>query len=335
MKKEVNRHERRKAKVLKIALGKKILTPPKFLCLEQNTLLSLHFFWELREAVNKQDPISLQIHLGNIEKISFATSIALTAEFQRWELIEGEPLRPMNPEAYQPQVAQMLTSVGFFEQINCPNDAIPKILTKHWIPIQSGEIADPTLIGILQEKFSSLDKKNWNLTTSDRRSLFEKLPLIEGIANSIEHAYPKLSKKTFPEFEVFRQKRWWVSAQLDEEKGTLEIVCVDLGITIPKSIEIFHKEIPPTSDIDDIHRLFWACDANKSSTNKSNRGKGFSDILHPTSLHPENKITIISGFATACFSQKIPGKGGEGTNNPIPYPGTLIKWHIKLSPPLS
>ncbi|QCE32855.1 hypothetical protein FAI41_04220 [Acetobacteraceae bacterium] len=324
MKHRPNRHTRRRAKALQEPLGLKVISFPPHLCLEEKPDISRRFFWQLRETINAQEPMEFFLELGTLQQIGFATAIALTAEFQRLNEIRGKRFRlPSLKEKHYSQAIHMLHSIGFFKHITLNPEKIPW-LERHFLPIQSGDKAIPDLIETLQTKLLHLSKKNWNTRAFN-------LPLIESIANTVEHAYPVLSSKKFPEFKIFKEKRWWVCMQLDESQNEIELVCVDLGITIPKSIEFFHRDIPPADSIDDIHRLFWACSPNKSGTNKSYRGKGLSEIIAPIQENNENTVTIISGYAEANFSLQRKANG-EGNNFSFPYSGTLIKWHIKLSP---
>lgn len=151
--------------------------------------------------------------------------------------------------------------------------------------------------------------------------------LVESMKNAFDHAYPdEFYGRTH---QGGMGKRWWMAASINSDTDRLEIIFLDLGITIPRSLptswmwQHFTAEARAGGDAD---LVYEALHYGSSRLGEAHRGKGFSDITKLARVQGSGYVSILSRKGM-CF---VTPDSVVKANIKEALAGTLIKWYFAL-----
>lgn len=157
--------------------------------------------------------------------------------------------------------------------------------------------------------------------------------LTEGMANVVQHAYPK---DGFRAILPFIEDRWWLSGHLNKMRRELTFCICDLGIGIPKTIS---KKVAQYRRGDSIAFLQSESSADPAlirlalmrggtRTDLPWRGKGLRQ-MRAVIDEIGGRLRIASGFGVCQYQA---GRCLE-SGFPLPLTGTVVEWTVPLRPP--
>ncbi|HCR4037704.1 TPA: hypothetical protein OOF66_003998 [Morganella morganii] len=238
------------------------------------------------------------------------------------------PVKVGNSHDKKPVVDSVLNRIGFYEAIGIKTRNMQEIANVKCWEVLRGEAVMSSAVGQLLE--SVTDKLN-----IDYSGLYR--PLIEAMANSVEHAYRSdLYRKT----KLSNTNKWWCFAALLENRLTV-LIC-DLGVGIPNTlkktqpsnimlrlIEYIGKNLSSDSDY-----IRASLQVKKTRTKLDYRGKGGTDLQSIIENVEGSRLSIMSNKGNYRFTNKDNKKKPElcwDGNQSIS--GTVVEWSISL--PLS
>lgn len=303
---------------------------PSTLDLRENYGLTIDLIRTIRKWVHTAKRTPIHIEFEEIDKISPAASLILSAEMHRWSIFRpNSKIRASTVSDWNNEVKWLFCKMGLFKILNLDDpasipseDDIPDSLSRVYLPFFHGQKRDPKRIIDLRDSIEDLTGR------LKRRRAFND-GLTEAIINVRQHAYN--SEK--------RVDRWWISASIDHQNRSLTVMCLDHGIGIPNSLRqskvlelglsTFGK-LKSRMQVDhDIIRA--AVEGGKSSTGMSFRGKGLrKDVKRYVEQHDsEGALRIFSG--NGYYEYKMERAGASSSRSralPKTFPGTFIEWTI-------
>ena len=303
---------------------------PEFFSFESNHLEVLEFLANLRyEASRSAGVRQLVIDLAPIRHLELAASLALVAEFDRWQRYRETKLTPLTLANWHPSVVNRLVMLGFFRLLktNVPEHLITKP-ADFWIPFTSGVLT----VGLAAKRLR--ERLEYHLGVSTGLNLQIYASLVESMKNAYQHAYPDGDTPAGLLRTVGR--RWWMTGKVDPDENTIDLVFLDQGITVPCSLPnswLWAELDPATRNAatSDGARIVQAMRYGRSRlAGQTHRGKGFHDIRFPVLLDPRNTLRI---FSRAGMYEEVGGLG-LASNNTEAFGGTLIAWHLHIPSPM-
>jgi hypothetical protein len=324
-----NAYEARKNKKNIESCNIRVVNPPKILSLNRAPEETRAFLSEVRKLADDTSPNSRRrVDLNGLKEIDLDAALSLVAELDRWQRIKGIYLSPETVSEWDKNIVSKLYSLGFFDLLgtNISGVSVGKV-KKHWIPF----ISSTQTVGYAAKKLRVALTKIMNCLDSSV-SVPIYAPLIESMKNAIEHAYSDIGDD-IANYHHFG-KRWWMAGSYDEDQHCIDIVFLDLGMTIPATLP--NSRYWPALQLDSVYGHHLNYDSVRtraamlygmSQTGQYQRGKGFQNIVEPAYHHPKNAVVVISRKAH-CFVM-YSGTAVSVESN-IPFAGTLIQWHINL-----
>jgi hypothetical protein len=296
---------------------------PDHIDFEENYTDTVHRFAALRGAANAGYRIK-ELVFDNIRIISPAAALVLASEVDRWNQRVGGRLKSYDHK-WDDDIKRLLCGMGFFELLNIRR---PAVLADHssltflkFIRGTSAERDSGKLARLLRVNIESLVG-----TEIHRHFLFEGLS--EAITNVGQHAYPR-------DYLDKSKKQWWLSASYRKTERELVVMFYDQGTGIPNtlptkwaSFELVKKLF---SSWTNSQKIEAAMEYGRSSTGRSERGKGLQNLLEFAKAHDEGKLSIYShhGLYRVICSKKD-GIKTLLRDHEHSIGGTLIEWSVKL-----
>lgn len=324
-----NAHAARKNKKNIDSCSIKVVKPPQILSLHRAPEETRAFLAEVRKLADDTSPNSRRrVDLNGLKEIDLDAALSLVAELDRWQRIKGIYLSPETVSEWDKSIVSKLYSLGFFDLLGTNISGIPiGKVKKHWIPF----ISSTQAVGYAAKKLRvALIKVMKCLDSSVPVPIYA--PLIESMKNAIEHAYSDIGDD-IANYHHFG-KRWWMAGSYDEDNHCIDIVFLDLGMTIPATLP--NSRYWTALQRDPVYGQHLNYDAVRtraamlygmSQTGQYQRGKGFQNIVEPAYHHPKNAVVVISRKAH-CFV--VHSRRTISIESNIPFAGTLIQWHINL-----
>ncbi|MGJ3353463.1 hypothetical protein [Providencia sp. Je.9.19] len=276
--------------------------------------------------------------------ICFRNTTTITAAAGIWLLAKIESIKVMFPHVKyivsrplpvriapshekKPVVDSVLNRIGFYEAVGLKTRNMQEIANVKCWEVLRGEEVMSSAVGRLLE--SVTEKLN-----VDYSGLYR--PLIEAMANSVEHAYRSdLYKKT----KLSNTNKWWCFAALLENRLTV-LIC-DLGVGIPntlkktqpssimrKLIEYIGKNLSSDSDY-----IRASLQVKKTRTKLAYRGKGGTDLQSIIENVEGSRLSIMSNKGNYRFTNKgIKKKPEICWDGSQSISGTIVEWSITLPP---
>lgn len=274
--------------------------------------------------------------------ICFRNTTAITAAAGLWLLARIESIRVMFPHVKyivtrplpvkvasshekKHVVDSVLNRIGFYEAVGLKSRKLQEIANvKCWEVLRGEEVMSSAVGQLLENVTQKLEV--------DYSGLYR--PLIEAMANSVEHAYRSdLYKIT----KLSNTNKWWCFAALLENRLTV-LIC-DLGVGIPNTLKktqpsnIMLKLIQYignnlSSDSDYIRA---SLQVKKTRTKLAYRGKGGTDLQSIIEAVEGSRLSIMSNKGNYRFTNKGNKKKPElcwdGSQS---ISGTIVEWSIIL-----
>jgi hypothetical protein len=153
--------------------------------------------------------------------------------------------------------------------------------------------------------------------------------LAEAIVNSLHHAYRQARNDGCG---VFQERRWWMFTH--EADGMLSVVVCDLGIGIPRSLQLNwpHKLLASIGAVFEgeapaVRAIKTALVLGETSTGEDHRGKGLPQVWAATQKAEEGSVGIYSDRAyvgNTTENETISRHFGDR------FLGTLVWWSVPI-----
>jgi anti-sigma regulatory factor (Ser/Thr protein kinase) len=296
--------------------------------LHTNTEETLKVMNDFRAIVDKNNPKLNRLNFDKMKNINSSSALMLAAEIDVWNNKVEQGLHARH-KTWDSKVRALLGEMGFFELLDMnpiqSNEKINKNTT--FLQFISGQKSEGSKAKELREKIEKVIGKE----------LEEKIHLFEGLSeaftNTAHHAYDD------PHNEY---DKWWITASYKKDDGKLIVSMYDRGKSIPKTIHKYNRwnEVKTYLSVDFLKnhsRLIEAAmkvsfkseGKTRTTTQQSNRGKGFKQLLD--FIKDNGKLTIISGKGFCTFTlknNKLTTKRAKSLKYHLK--GTLIEWEINL-----
>lgn len=224
--------------------------PPDHLCVFENSEATCEFLLNIRRAslldpsgeprVAKnlvkrfRNPKKLSRIRGTIadfskiEKLSTATALVMTAEYDRAQQIIGETIPTINLHEWHEGVFSKLFEIGFFEAMKLTDDRVEKFHTADSVRtmrvISGNRAALAGVSAAIKELCAFFDG-----SSIDEDTLLPlRDSLSEAMINANRWAYPADHR-----FVYEHVGRWWVTASADRDNRILTVAIYDQGASIP------------------------------------------------------------------------------------------------------
>ena len=270
---------------------------------------------------------NVTVDLARTKELELGAALALVAEFDRWQRVGYTNLVPRTIAEWDPGVRQELDALGFFRLLKTK---LPSNFRsggpKAWIQFVSGKQTVGPAAVLLRRR---LDDELAMPSGYDREIY---VCLIEAMKNAFQHAYP--DDPLMPSFDNRMGKRWWMAASIDNERASIKVAFLDLGITIPRSLPrswIWNElSLKARSGNDESMQIIEAMMYGQSRLNEAHRGKGFQNIIAPVKLHSRNFIRVLSGKGLCYVLQEAAAHKIVAVDTKERFSGTLILWKLAL-----
>jgi hypothetical protein len=308
---------------------------PVELSFSRNGKETIAFLEEYRKAASAQRKklvngkwvwSSLFVDLSPIKRISIPAAIVLSAEFQRWSLVNKTQLRPRALAKWSPRVRRLLYEFGTFDLLGIRlapvEDAHINALVLQ--PLSSGEKTDQEQIAQLQEGLITL-----GLIFESQPFIFDGLS--EAVLNCIDHAYVSAEGHT-PLYPIAGH-RWWATSCYDPVTNALRFFVYDQGVGIRATLD---QKVEWRPLIDDFLSIFGyvekdsavikaAFEIGRTRTKLQERGKGLDQMAGVIRNVGSGYMRVLSGRGDVKI--EVGGKYAlQSLHDELG--GTLIEWSL-------
>lgn len=226
----------------------------------------------------------------------------------------------------EPKIESILKQVGFYDLLKKEKRETPDYDDVTFWKYTSGVCSEPILAK------SMIEDIKIELESKASKKLYRGF--VEAMSNSVEHAYKYDNKHC----ERDQTAKWWTFAGI---KGAeLVVVICDKGVGIPKTLPItqgasslsnlFKRLGFDPLRVKDSTFIKAASSLTKTSTGKTNRGKGLTDIKSVIDSIGAGVLSIFSNQGRYIY------KGDKGAVKELMHDykdsvsGTIIEWTIPL-----
>ncbi|MFT4805800.1 MAG: hypothetical protein ACI9YE_003027 [Psychroserpens sp.] len=267
------------------------------------------------------------VNFDNLKKASTSASLVLTAEISKWEDVVNRNLIP-NIQEWHPSIVKQFLEVGFFELFKNQPDltGISSSSKLSLVKYIKGQCGDAKKARILKQSLENIIGDNIT------KWLFLRGGLDEAVTNVSHHAYPENKFKN-------AEKIWYLTGSLNKSTNELKIVFYDQGSGIPKTLSVSKlweqvldivKVLPIAERKLDSTLIKAAVKVDRTSTAKTDRGKGLQDMLEFIKQRGEGYLSILSQKGLYKFSIKDGKMRDKSESFYQPILGTLIIWSVTL-----
>lgn len=307
-------------------LGRRQIVLPEIFSLANNFDATVGAVAELRTCVmgNRQRAMLFFEHVREIEP---AAALLLAAELFRCRRLHmglsgfASGTYPQSPEVYR-----QMEEMGFFKLLKIAATEQPLAATTNrgapiFLQFITGDRFSAELIDRL---VTVIEKRVVPLDAAARQRLVGSIK--EAMGNICEHAYRRDGQS------VGTGGRWWLSAAVNIERHEVDVIIVDQGVGIPKSLprrlgEAWRALLPGGHDgaPADSYIIQAATVLGRSSTGERNRGRGFNDMKTFINRCGDGELRVISNFGTYRY---MPNQESRSDGN-ASIGGTLIHWRFQ------
>ncbi|MFD2206607.1 hypothetical protein [Kiloniella antarctica] len=328
----------------------KPLRMPEVFCLDENCKETMRFIQNQRDlifsdikllkkkATKKPHPLKQSWHYTDFttaKKIGTSAALVLAADYDRFQILTKKKLYAIDFDQWEDTIKNTLDDLGFLKIFNIKNDnKIPITNKTKTLQFMSARNADDTVTPELIEGI-----KGFVDGLEDVSLLLLGDAISEAMTNVGHHAYPEDYKYTFQHIN-----KWWTTASYNPEEKLLSVAFYDQGVSIPISLRNNHlsdiakrllqqlKGIAGFDNQSDAEMIDLAIQIGKTSTNRSERGKGLHDICSTLDQCAEGYIRILSRHGEYLYKKEQENSEGYGTliSHSNSIGGTLIEWGMKV-----
>ena len=271
------------------------------------------------------------VNFDHLKSISTSAALVLTAELSKWDDTIRQKLTPRT-DNWDDNIFRKLHDLGFFGLFTRPptKKILPNATLNESINIVKyikGECGDSRKTRELKQAIINIVGDNVNKWT------FLHSGIDEAITNVTHHAYPEDTKF------YQKEKQWYLTGSYNRDTHELKVVFYDQGIGIPKSLptsKVWEKALEVLSRLPSVDRkkdaamLKAAVQLDRTSTEKSDRGKGLQDLLEFVRKREDGYLSILSakGLYKLTLKEEQETSKSEHFQNAID--GTLIIWSVTL-----
>jgi hypothetical protein len=257
-----------------------------------------------------------------LEKVTPGAALVLAAELYRWQTTISRRLLAHRKENWNPEVANVLTSMGLFDFLATPN-----VLET---PLPRDASSDVSILkyrshtDVLGTECDELLLHLTEISGPVNADNFIYDGLVEALKNSKQHAYSEPDRW----FGV-TPGTWFMSGSYTKSTSTLTAAVFDLGIGIPQTLpratiwEKIRTILSPGSD--DAQMIAAAMEYGRTRTDRQERGNGIPTMMRILDHH-KGYLRILSGTGEVQYDSVT--KKVTPTNHKVPIGGTLIEWSI-------
>ncbi len=310
--------------------GKEIIKLPERFNLDDNYEAVIDRIDKVAKCIKKKTHFF--IDFDKIKNIDASAALMLAAELYIYNLVRrGERLRAYDSK-WDKNVRKRLEEMGFLKLLKVKSE-MKRIFTNEkeqeiFINFASGY--ESYNDGLIVYKFignmkSALTKGE----ISEELSLYLHAGMSEAINNTVEHAYGNEKEE--------KQNRWWVSASVNHHTQEVKVICYDRGLTIANTIRdsAYKLNIIEKLFSDKDHEIIKAAlQKPRSSTGKSNRGKGLSSsLIQCIKNNKQGVLKVYSGEGMVKYEKlQKHDNGSYVAKRLLPkMRGTLIEWSVILN----
>lgn len=271
------------------------------------------------------------VNFDRLKNISTSAALVLTAELSKWDDAIRQRLRPMT-DNWDAEILKQFSDLGFFDLFKTPLSDLgnrkpstsPRADLVRYI---KGRCGDSKKARILKDEITTLVGEKIDKWT------FLRGGLDEAVTNVSHHAYPDNGKISEED------KNWYLTGSYNDNTKELKIVFYDQGIGIPNSLpasKIWERALdvlakfPVGERKRDEVLLKAAVELDRTSTKKSDRGKGLQDMLEFIRQRGEGYLSILSLRGLYKFSVRNGKEAVKSKHFESPICGTLIIWSATL-----
>lgn len=271
------------------------------------------------------------VNFDHLKNISTSAALVLTAELSRWDDAVRQRLRPKT-DNWDIGILKQFADLGFFDLFQTPLAGLgnPKLSTSprtDLVRYIKGRCGDSKKARILKDAITNIVGEEIDKWT------FLRGGLDEAVTNVSHHAYP--GRGAVSE----EHKNWYLTGSYNGSTKELKIVFYDQGIGIPKSLpasKIWERALEVLSKFPIAERkrdevlLKAAVELDRTSTQKSDRGKGLQDMLEFIRQRGEGYLSILSLKGLYKYSVRNGKEIVKTEHFDHPICGTLIIWSATL-----
>lgn len=263
-----------------------------------------------------------------LKEISSSAALMLTAALSRWDDNSISRIVP-RIENWNYGIYEKFKSLGFFDlfrKIGLPDAQCQDTSTVKIVRYIKGCRA--------KNDYSRLKEQLREIVGGDiTKWTFLHSGLDEAITNVSHHAYPK-GCNVRPD-----DQNWYLTAAFDLVTRELKVIFCDQGIGIPKSLPTsklwekvleFLSVIPVASQRKDSNLIRAAMEISRTSTGKSDRGKGLPDMKEFVRQRGHGYLALMSGSGLYKLTVETGIESQKSDVLPTPVLGTLIIWRVQL-----
>lgn len=288
-----------------------------------------HLSTKSRRSVKKYRLSS--VNFDRLKSISTSAALVLTAELSKWDDTIRQKLTPRT-DNWDDNIFRQLHELGFFGLFNRQptKQILPNETTNENIKLVKyikGECGDTRKTRELKQAIIDIIGEGVSKWT------FLHGGIDEAITNVTHHAYPEDTKF------YQKEKQWYLTGSYNSDTRQLKVVFYDQGIGIPKSLptsKVWEKALDVLSVLPladrkkDAAMLKAAVQLDRTSTEKTDRGKGLQDLLEFVRKRGNGYLSILSAKGL----YKLTLKGSQETSKSEHFlnaiDGTLIIWNVTL-----
>jgi hypothetical protein len=158
--------------------------------------------------------------------------------------------------------------------------------------------------------------------------------LTEAMNNAIAHAYSEpRDSDSYDAIPIMNQ--WWMAGSFNTETRLASLQFFDQGVTIPRTLPREGMRERLTSllgglvvdGLDDAHMIQAATLVGRTSTKKSERGRGLYEMKKLVELMDDGQMRILSRHGEY---ELRAGNREKMRMNSRPMCGTLIEWQARI-----
>lgn len=268
------------------------------------------------------------VKFDSLREISSSAALLLTSELSRWDDSIRNNLAPQT-QNWDPVIFEKFNSLGFFNLFRKAKVAPPKDHTEstvHFVKYVKGNHEDKDYRGLRRQLIDIIGEK------------VKKWPLLHGgldeaITNVCHHAYPSTLKMRE------KDRNWYLTGAFNDKTRELKIVFCDQGIGVPASLptsKIWEKVLDSIAKVPSVNRrkhatlLKAAMEVSRTSTDKTDRGKGLPDMKEFIRQRGAGYLALMSGHGLYKLTVNKNGETHKTDTLNHPVEGTLIIWRVQL-----
>ncbi|MEG1225835.1 MAG: ATP-binding protein [Hafnia sp.] len=282
-----------------------------------------HFLNKIKKIVTKENG-RVSIDFSQTKLITASAMISFLAETDN--LINASKLGRNAISFTHPKVEKVesvLKQIGFYELLKKPTRDTKTFKDVSYWNYASGVSSEPQKAS---DSMAEIEKK---ISIKARRKLYKGFS--EAMANCVEHAYQNPAQVD----DV--QTKWWAFAGVNDD--TLIVVICDKGIGISKSLPLTRgseliekfKNALSLRKLNDSAMIKIASRMGRTSTGKSNRGKGLKDIKSIIDTFNSGHLSIYSNKGCYKYFRREGNLDDIMKEHKTSVCGTITEWSFPLN----